>query len=110
MPVRSGYMPVKKTLRPEVQLCIGIVVRELAALIRKAVDVGRFAKCPTLVIDAHLHQADVITHDEEDVRLLLLGGGRSCSYNCCQAGESHRYGGDRAVVVTFLSTGLWSLG
>ena len=71
MPVRSGYMPVKKALRPEVQLCIGDVVHEHRALVADAVDVGRFADHQAAVVDARLHPADVVAHDEEDVGLLL---------------------------------------
>jgi hypothetical protein len=37
-----------------------------------AVDVGRFTDHPTAVIDARLHDADVVAHDEHDVGFLLL--------------------------------------
>ena len=35
-----------------------------------AVDIRRFSDRDTLMIDARLHPADVIAHDEEDIRLL----------------------------------------
>ena len=73
MPVRSGYMPVKKALRPEVQLCIGDVVHEHRALVADAVDVGRLPDHQAAVVDARLHPADVVAHDEQDVGLLLAG-------------------------------------
>ena len=71
MPVRSGYMPVKKALRPDVQLCIGDVVHEHRALFRDAVDVGRFPDHQTAVVDTRLHPADVVAHDEQDVGLCI---------------------------------------
>ena len=91
MPVRSGYMPVKKALRPEVQLCIGDVVHELRALLPDAVDVGRFPDHQALMVDARLHPADVVAHDEQDVGLLLLRrGGRHPGHGCR---ERDRYRG-----------------
>ena len=38
-----------------------------------AVDVGSFSNGKALVIDARLHPADVVAHDEENIRLLLCG-------------------------------------
>ena len=91
MPVRSGYMPVKKALRPEVQLCIGDVVHEHRAFLPDAVDVGRLPDHQAAVVDARLHPADVVAHDEQDVRLLLLRrGGRHPGHGC---GERDRYRG-----------------
>ena len=69
MPVRNGYMPVKKALRPEVH---GEIVNEDCAFLSDAVDVGRFADHQAAVIDARLHPADIVTHDEEDVWFLTL--------------------------------------
>ena len=43
----------------------------LRTLTRDPVDVGRFADHHSLMVGTHLHQADVVTHDEEDVGLLL---------------------------------------
>jgi len=86
-------MPVKKALRPEVQLCMGEVVHELGALLSDAVDIGRFAKPDALMVDARLHPADVVAHDEENVGflplglLLLLGGGRNARH--CRGGAHH---------------------
>src|SRR5262245_42469867 len=44
-----------------------------------AIDVRRFADRQAAVIDARLHPADVVTHDEEDVRLLLSRSWNNCS-------------------------------
>jgi len=41
-----------------------------------AVDVGGFADRQALVINARLHPADVVAHDEQDVWFLLLGDSR----------------------------------
>ena len=50
----------------------GEVVHELGTLTPDAVDVGCFAKPKAFMVDAGLHPADVVAHDEEDVGLLLL--------------------------------------
>ena len=77
MPVRSGYMPVKKALRPEVQLCMA-TFHENCTLVADAIDVRRFPDRPSAVVDARLHPTDVVPHDKHDVGLLLLRlrGGR----------------------------------
>src|SRR6476619_2404213 len=53
---------------------LGIVGQELCAFMADAVDIRRFPNRQALVIDARLHPADVITHDEQDVWLRLLSG------------------------------------
>src|SRR5262249_22016034 len=57
------------------------VIHEDCALVADPIDVRGFADHQAAVIDARLHPADVITHDEENVGLLLLlrgwlGGGQ----------------------------------
>ncbi len=49
---------------------LGIVRHEDRAFIADAVDVGRLADHQPAMIDARLHDADVVTHDEQDVGLL----------------------------------------
>src|SRR5262245_41177160 len=44
-------------------------------------DVGRFANHQPLMVDARLHPADVVAHDEENVRFLLLL--RGCGQHHC---------------------------
>ena len=51
----------------------GHIVHEDRAFAPDAVDVGRFTDHQTPVIDARLHPADVVTHDEQDIRLLRVG-------------------------------------
>jgi len=51
---------------------LGVVMHEDRAFVPDAVDVGRLAHHQAAVVDARLHPADVIAHDEQDVRLLLL--------------------------------------
>ena len=53
---------------------LGIVGHELRAFIADAVDVGRFPDHQAAVVDARLHPADVVAHDEQDVGLGLLLG------------------------------------
>ncbi len=48
----------------------GNIVHEDRALVPDPVDVGRLADHQTAVIDARLHPADVVTHDEQDVGFL----------------------------------------
>ena len=57
---------------------LGIIRHEHRTLISDAIDVRRFPDHQTPMIDARLHPADVVTHDEENVGLLreLRGSGR----------------------------------
>src|SRR5262249_29874134 len=55
---------------------LGVIVREHRAFVADAVDVRRFPDHQAAVVDARLHPADVVAHDEEDVGLLLLLRGR----------------------------------
>ena len=56
------------------------VVHEDRAFVADAVDVGGFPDHQAAMVDARLHPADVVAHDEEDVGLLLLlRGRRQCS-------------------------------
>src|SRR5215470_18091935 len=59
-------------IAPRRAALLGIVVGELRAFLPDAVDVRRFPHHQALVIDARLHPADVVAHDEEDVGLCLL--------------------------------------
>ena len=56
---------------------LGVVAHEPGALVANAVNVGRFAETQTSLVADDLHPADVVAHDEQDVRLLLLGGRRT---------------------------------
>ncbi len=64
MPVRSGCMPVKKALRPGGAALLGVVRHEDRAFVANAIDVGRFPDHQAAVINARLHEADVVAHDE----------------------------------------------
>src|SRR5262249_19893685 len=66
----------EKGITPRRAALLGIVVGKLRAFLSVAVDVRRFPDHQALVIDAWLHPADIIAHDEKDVGLLLLL--RSC--------------------------------
>ena len=83
---------------------LGVVAHKPGALVANAVDVGRFAESQTSLVADDLHPADVIAHDEEDVRFLLLSYRRSSRYNRCHAdGEERRQGGRRAGPIEFRS-------
>ena len=49
---------------------LGVVVREDRTFVADAIDVGRLADHQAAMVDARLHNADVVAHDEEDVGLL----------------------------------------
>jgi hypothetical protein len=51
---------------------LGVVVHEHATFLRNPVDVWCFPDHQSAVITARLHPADVISHDEQDVWLLVL--------------------------------------
>ena len=70
----------KEGISPGGAALLGIVVGEHRTLIADAVDVGRLANCKATMIDARLHNADVITHDEKDVGFLC---------GCADAGWVH---------------------
>ena len=53
---------------------LGVVVHEHAAFVGDAIDVRRFADHQAAVIAARLHPADVVAHDEQDVRLFACAG------------------------------------
>ena len=52
---------------------LGVVGHEFRTLIADAIDVGRLAHHQALVIDARLHPADVVAHDEQNIGLGFLG-------------------------------------
>ena len=57
--------------------CLGVVVGEPHAFGSHPVQIRRPARHHTLVVGADVEPADVVTHDEDDVRLLLLGRRRT---------------------------------
>src|SRR5678809_963065 len=83
---------------------LGIIVGELRAFPPDAVDVWRFPDHQALMIDARLHPADVIPHDEEDVGLLLLL--RDRVRRCCH-GSKRRQQTDQDISHRVLQ---WYLG
>ena len=94
----EGSTPGRATL-------FGVISHEGRAFIADAVDIGRLTYRQAAVIDARLHPADIVAHDEQDVRLLLLSYRRSSRYNRCHAdGEERRQGDRRAGPIEFRST------
>ena len=65
--MRSGYMPVKKALQTGGAALHGDIVDKHRPFIADAVDVGRLANHQATMINARLHPADVVAHDEENV-------------------------------------------
>ena len=67
---------------------LGVVVGEQRAFVADLVDVRRLSDHQATVIDARLHVADIVAHDEEDVWFLLL----LCTCRCARdyRGSSYR--------------------
>ncbi|EXI71476.1 MAG: hypothetical protein AW07_03538 [Candidatus Accumulibacter sp. SK-11] len=73
---------------------LGVVMHEDGTFLGDAVDVRRFADHQPTVVDARLHPANVVTHDEQDIG--LARGRRRCrgsgwcraEQRCCQ-GQCH---------------------
>ena len=67
---------------------LGVIVHELGTFIADAVDVGRLPDHQPLMVDARLHPADIIAHDEEDIRLCRrLRHGRRAG----RSGQRHQH-------------------
>ena len=84
---------------------LGVIGHEDRAFIADAVDIGRFADHQAAMVDARLHPADVVAHDEHDVGLLRrrCRDGRGSGLRLCGGRERRRHdteqrgaGGDRA--------------
>ena len=67
---------------------LGVVGHEDRAFVADAIDVGRLADHQAAVVDARLHPADVVAHDEEDVRFALRLRGRRLRRT--RRGNEHR--------------------
>ena len=62
--------PGKEGIATRRAALLGVVVGEHRAFLADLVDVRRLSDHQATMIDARLHPADVVAHDEEDVRLL----------------------------------------
>src|SRR5262249_515772 len=78
--------PGEERVTPGSAALLGVVGHELRAFLPDAVDVRRFAVHQALMVDAWLHPADVIAHDEEDGGLLLLLRRRRRYCGCSDGG------------------------
>ena len=69
---------------------LGVVGHELRTLMPDTVDVGRLADHQSLMVNARLHPADVVAHDEQDVGLLARPGCRrgGCRTRRSRSGRS----------------------
>src|SRR5208283_6040321 len=74
-----------------------VVVREHNAFLADAVDVGRFPNHQPTMVDAGLHVPNVVAHDDENVRLLVLGPGRVCDRQTHECGDHEREGENSAL-------------
>ena len=70
---------------------LGIIGHKPRTFIREAVDVGRLPNHEPLMVGTHVHDADVIAHDEQDVGLVTGVGGLGAA-----DGQTGRQGQDRA--------------
>ena len=71
-PVRIGDCPVMNAARPAVQLCCAIPGGEQRAFRGDPVDVGSPESHHSAVVATRVEPADVVAHDDEDVRLLAF--------------------------------------
>ena len=67
---------------------LGVVVREPHALGGELVEVRRLAGHDALMVGADVEPADVVAHDDEDVRLLLLRRGGRPARHCRRRARS----------------------
>ncbi len=68
-PVRNGCWPRIKAARPRGATLLRVGVGEHRSLLSQAVDVRRLVAHHTVVVGADVMHADVITPDDEDVRV-----------------------------------------
>src|SRR5215467_15433261 len=69
-PVRIGDWPVMKAARPAVQL-LAVPICKQRAFFGDAIDVGRAVPHDAMVVGADIEPSDVVSPDDEYVRLLL---------------------------------------
>jgi hypothetical protein len=67
----------KKGVAPGGAALLGVIGHEDAAFVADAVDVGCLPDRQAAVVDARLHPADIIAHDEQDVGFLVCCRNRS---------------------------------
>jgi hypothetical protein len=81
----------EESIAPRRAALLGVISHEDRAFVPDAVNVGGFPDHQAAVVDARLHPADVVAHDEEDVGLLLLlrghGHARRRHGNACKQAE-----------------------
>ena len=98
---------------------LGIVVGEHRAFIADPVDVRRLADHQAAMVDARLHPADVVAHDEEDIGLsggLRLGRGqggcgkKDASRYCSPGSFDRRANGHGEVLMLVLASAVGCAG
>ena len=81
---------------PRSAALLGVVMHEPRAFLPDPIDVGGFPHHQSLVVDAWLHPADIVAHDEEDVGLLLLLRSRRDARHHCGDDRSQQTEPDRS--------------
>src|SRR5262249_59537411 len=89
----QGIHPRKKCIAPRSATLHGEIIHEDRTLVADAVDVWRFTEHKSAVIDARLHDADVIAHDEKDVGLGLRRS-RRCHFLLRERRSRYSYRGE----------------
>jgi hypothetical protein len=69
---------------------LGIIGHEFSAFAPDAVDIWRFSDHQSFMVDARLHDADIVAHDEQYVRLRLLLRGSSCARQSRSANHGNK--------------------
>ena len=70
---------------------LGVVIREPHALGRKLVEIWRLAGHDPLMVGANIEPADVVAHDEQDVRLSRLLGKRRHGAEAKRSGKRQQH-------------------
>jgi hypothetical protein len=82
--------PGEEGVAPGGAALLGIIRHEDRAVVSDAIDVGRFADHQAAMVDARLHPADVVSHDEQDIGFAC--GGRLAVCDCTAACKENQDG------------------
>ncbi len=86
-------LPQNERCAPRRAALLGVVIGEERPFMRYAVDVRRSASHHAVMVGANVPDADVIGHDDENVRLLGLRLCRSgCPEKRCRSGQHNQSG------------------
>jgi hypothetical protein len=59
----------EESIAPSSAALLGVIGHKLGPLMPDTVDIRRFPDHQSFMVDARLHDADIVSHDEQDIRL-----------------------------------------